>query len=49
MKKLPHPINSTIKPVGAAATTRGIPIRLLSRAYCVAVNCLLVRLAMKAT
>ncbi len=35
-----------IKPVGAEASTRGIPIRLESRAYWVAVNFLLVSEAM---
>ena len=40
---------SAIKPVGAEAKTRGTPIKLLKRAYCVAVNFLFVRLAIKAT
>ena len=48
-KKLSHPICLAKKPVGADAKTRGTPIRLLKRAYCVAVNFLLVILAMKAT
>ncbi len=36
------------KPVGADANTRGMPIILVNNAYCVAVNFLLVMLAMNA-
>jgi len=48
MKNPSHPRRAARNPVGAAAMTLGIPIRLLSRAYWVAVNFLLVMLAIKA-
>jgi len=48
IKKLTQPIFLARKPVGAAASTLGTPIRLVKRAYCVAVNLLLVILAMNA-
>ena len=38
-----------INPVGAETKTLGTPMRLLNKAYWVAVNFLLVMLAMKAT
>lgn len=41
-----QPKDSAMMPVGAEASTRGTPIRLDSRAYWVAVNFLLVMLAM---
>ena len=43
-----HPMASAIKPVTEEASTLGIPIKLVSKAYWVAVNFLLVMLAMKA-
>ena len=49
MKKLSHPMCLARNPVGAEATTRGKPIMLVSKAYWVAVNFLLVILAIKAT
>jgi hypothetical protein len=48
IKKLSHPTFFARKPVGAEAKTRGIPMRLVSKAYWVAVNLLLVILAIKA-
>ena len=48
MKKASQPTLFARKPVGAEASTRGTPIRLVSRAYCVAVNFLFVMLAMNA-
>ena len=49
MKNDSHPRYFTIKPVGAEAITLGTPIRLLKRAYWVAVKRLSVILAIKAT
>ena len=49
IKKASQPRCLAIKPVGAEAITLGIPIRLVRRAYCVAVNFLFVILAMNAT
>jgi hypothetical protein len=49
IKKVSQPRYLAIKPVGAEAITLGIPIRLVRRAYCVAVNFLFVILAMNAT
>ena len=49
MKKGSHPMFLARKPVGAEAKTLGMPMRLLSRAYWVAVNFLLVMLAINAT
>jgi hypothetical protein len=48
MKNHSHPTRWAANPVGAEASTRGNPMMLVSSAYCVAVNFLLVRLAMKA-
>ena len=48
-KKGPHPNCLAIKPVGAETRTLGTPMRLLNKAYWVAVNFLCVMLAMKAT
>lgn len=48
IKKLAQPIFLARKPVGAEANTLGTPMRLVRRAYCVAVNLLLVMLAMNA-
>ena len=48
MKKLAQPTFFARKPVGAEANTLGTPMRLVRRAYCVAVNLLLVILAMNA-
>jgi len=48
IKKLSQPKFLARKPVGADANTRGTPMRLLRRAYCVAVNLLFVMLAMNA-
>jgi hypothetical protein len=49
IKKLNHPMFLAMNPVGADAMTLGIPMRLLKRAYCVAVNFLFVMLAINAT
>ena len=48
IKKLAQPIFLARKPVGAEANTLGTPMRLVRRAYCVAVNLLLVILAINA-
>jgi hypothetical protein len=48
IKKLSHPRRLAKNPVGAEANTRGTPIRLVSKAYCVAVYFLFIMLAMKA-
>ena len=48
IKKGSQPRFFAKKPVGAEAITRGTPIRLVKSAYWVAVNLLLVMLAMKA-
>lgn len=48
IKKLTQPIFLARNPVGAEASTLGTPIRLVRRAYCVAVNLLLVILAINA-
>lgn len=48
IKKLAHPRFLARNPVGAEANTLGTPMRLVRRAYCVAVNRLLVMLAMNA-
>ena len=45
IKKLSQPMCWARKPVGVAAITRGTPMRLLNRAYCVAVKRLSVMLA----
>jgi len=47
IKKFSQPALWTINPVGAEAITLGKAIRLLKRAYCVAVNLLSVILAIK--
>lgn len=49
IKKPSQPKYLAKKPVGADANTRGTPMRLLRRAYCVAVNLLFVMLAINAT
>ena len=49
IKKASQPIFLAKNPVGAEASTLGTPIRLLRRAYCVAVNLLFVILAINAT
>jgi len=49
MKNPSQPSCRAAHPVGAEASTRGSPMMLVNSAYCVAVNRLLVRLAMKAT
>ena len=48
MKKLSQPTFFARKPVGAEANTLGTPMRLVRRAYWVAVNFLLVMLAINA-
>jgi len=48
IKKLSQPKLLARKPVGGDANTRGTPMRLVRRAYCVAVNLLSVMLAMNA-
>ncbi len=48
IKKVTQPRFLAKKPVGADASTLGTPIRLVRSAYCVAVNLLLVILAMNA-
>ena len=48
IKKFSHPIFLAKKPVGAEASTLGMPMRLLKSAYCVAVNLLFVMLAINA-
>lgn len=48
IKKLAQPRFLARNPVGAEASTLGTPMRLVRSAYCVAVNLLLVMLAMNA-
>ena len=49
IKKLSQPMCLAIIPVTADAKARGMPMRLVNKAYWVAVNFLLVMLAIKAT
>ena len=49
IKKLSQPMFLAINPVTAEAKVRGTPMRLVNKAYWVAVNFLLVMLAIKAT
>lgn len=49
IKNPSHPNQAARNPVVDPAKTRGIPMKLVSKAYCVAVNRLFVRLAINAT